>query len=61
MEEFDDPKSTEDAVGLLADADSDFQLAQEWEVTAPATAASYREKARQLQATAAAFLQLPEG
>ena len=58
MDDFDDPKSTEDAVGLLADADSYFQLAQEWEVTAPATAASYREKARQLQAAATAFLKL---
>ena len=61
LDDVEDPKSTEDALGLLADADSYFQLAQEWEVTAPATAASYREKARQLQAAAAAFLQLPEG
>ena len=60
MDDFDDPKSTEDAVGLLADADSYFQLAQEWEATAPAAAASYRDKAQQLQAAAAAFLQLPE-
>ena len=61
LDDVEDPKSTEDAVGLLADANSYFQLAQEWEATAPATAASYREKARQLQAAAAAFLQLPEG
>jgi hypothetical protein len=58
MEEFDDPKSTEDAVGLLADADSYFQLAQEWEATAPAAATSYRDKAQRLQAAATAFLEL---
>jgi hypothetical protein len=61
MEEFDDPKSTEDAQALLADAKSYFQLAQEWEATAPAAAASYRDQAQRLQAAATEFLKLPEG
>jgi hypothetical protein len=60
MDDFEHPKSTEDVLSLLADADSYFQLAQEWEITAPATAASYRDKAQELQAAAAAFLKLPE-
>jgi hypothetical protein len=60
MDDFDDPKSTEDALGLLADADSYFQLAQESEASAPAAAASYRDKAQRLLAAATAFLKLPD-
>jgi hypothetical protein len=58
MDDFDDPKSTEDALGLLADADCYLQLAQESEATAPAAAASFRDRAQQLQAAATAFLKL---
>jgi predicted component of type VI protein secretion system len=58
LHDVEDPKSTEDALGLLADANSYFQLAQEWEATAPAAATSYRDKAQQLQAAATAFLKL---
>ena len=58
MVDFDDPKSTEDALGLLADANSYFRLAQELEATAPAAATSYRDKAQRLKAAATAFLKL---
>ena len=47
-------------LGLVADANFYSQLAQEWEATAPAAAASYRDKAQRLQAAATAFLKLPD-
>jgi hypothetical protein len=60
MRDFDQPQSTEDALRLLADADSHLQLAHDWEATAPGSAASFRDQARELQAAATAFLKLPE-